>query len=171
MWVARLPSAPTLTLVRNVSMSIYSHNLDDDWTTELREWIKNNPIEIPNDAVWSYRGAIKGEKLHESTKQILRELNLGKKHTQESKDKISLALKGITTWNKGIPNSQIQKNKIANTLSKNWLVTFPDGKTEKVKNLKKFCKENNLYESCMYNVAKGKYKIHKGFTCQLVEDT
>ena len=148
-------------------MNIYSSTIDDDFIIELREWIKNNPIEIPEDAIWSY-GAIKGEKLHESTKQILREINLGKKHSDESKRKISESLKGIRPWNKGIPNSPHQKQKISNTLSKTWIVTFPNGKKEKIKNLKRFCQENNLYESAMYNIAKGKGVKHKGFTCQLV---
>ncbi len=49
---------------------------------------------------------------------------------------------------------------------KDWLVTFPSGKTMKIRNLEKFCRENNLRSSGMLNVVSGRSKTHKGFKCQ-----
>jgi hypothetical protein len=144
-------------------MNIYTE--ENDFLNELRNWCKNNTIELPKDSKQKY-GALKGEKLPESTKQILRDLNLGKKLTQETKNKISSSMKGIIPWNLGIPNSEDQRQKISNTLSKTWIITYPNGKTSIVKNLTKFCKENNLFQSNMIKVSQGKQKHHKGFICQ-----
>jgi hypothetical protein len=146
-------------------MNIYLPKNDDPFIIHLREWCKNNPLEIPKNATHSY-GGIPGEKLPESTKQILREINLGKKLSQETKIKQSIANKGKIPWNLGIPNNNSQKEKIANTLSKEWLIICPDGTKLLIKNLTKFCKENGLFQSGMINVSKGKQSNHKGFICQ-----
>jgi hypothetical protein len=149
-------------------MNIYSPDPSDEFFIEMREWMKNNPIEIPEGAKQHFGGGIKGEKMHESTKQLLREINLGKKASPETKLKQSLAKKGKTTWNKGIPNSETQKQKIKDKLSKEWLITYPDGQTIKIKNLTNFCNENNLFQSNMIKVSQGKQSHHRGFTCQPV---
>jgi hypothetical protein len=140
----------------------------DEFITQLKEWCKNNPFEIPKDAKHSY-GGIPGEKHHESTKQLLREINLGKKLSQETKKKQSDANKGKTPWNKGVPNYESQKQKISNTLSKEWIIIYPDGKEVLIKNLTKFCNENNLFQSNMIKVSQEKQSHHKGFTCRPAE--
>jgi len=146
-------------------MNIYSFNENDEFLIEFRKWCKNNPIEIPKDAVHNY-GGIPGEKMLESTKQVLREINLGKKHTEETKQKQSIANKGKIPWNLGISNSKKQKEKIAKTLSKEWLIICPDGTKLLIKNLTKFCKENGLFQSNMIKVSQGKQSNHRGFICQ-----
>lgn len=133
------------------------------------ESLKTHHFELPEDAKLTY-GGIKGEKLHESTKELLRQINLGKKHTEQTKNKISKTMKGIVPWNVGIPNSPEHKNKISNKLSREWLITYPDGMQIKIKNMDKFCKENGLFKSNMYKVAYGKQKHHRGFTCLPVQD-
>ena len=139
-------------------------------TDGIFESLKTHQFQLPEDAKITF-GGIKGEKLHESTKELLRQINLGKKHTEQTKNKISKTLKGIIPWNVGIPNSKEQKEKISNKLSKEWLITYPNGIQIKVKNLDKFCKENGLFKSNMYKVAYGKQKHHRGFTCLLVPGT
>jgi len=47
-------------------------------------------------------------------------------------------------------------------------VTSPEGDKYKVKNLKRFCRENNLNDGTMYDVAKGNQKSHKGWKCKYV---
>jgi hypothetical protein len=49
--------------------------------------------------------------------------------------------------------------------SKKYLVTDPNGNTHDVCGLGKFCVENGLSKACMYMVAKGKTKQHKGWVC------
>jgi group I intron endonuclease len=52
--------------------------------------------------------------------------------------------------------------------SKNYLITFPDGHKEIIKNLTTFCKKLNLDRRSMHRVISGKYKKHKGFRCEKV---
>jgi hypothetical protein len=83
--------------------------------------------------------------------------NLGRKCPEADKTKISQTLMGRkNTW----------KNKISESNSKVWLITKPDGNKITIKNLKKYCKENNLNSSKMSCVASGVRKHHKGHLCQ-----
>lgn len=58
------------------------------------------------------------------------------------------------------------KEKISNSISRNWLVIDKDGNESIIKNMKKFCKENNLSNSSMSQVASGKKEHHKGYRCK-----
>lgn len=49
------------------------------------------------------------------TKELLSKLNTGRKHTEEAKQKISKAFKGVTPWNKGIP--VVKETKLKASLS------------------------------------------------------
>lgn len=53
---------------------------------------------------------------------------------------------------------------------KDWLIFPPNNPPFRIKNLKKFCSENNLFDSCMCQVAKDKRKQHKGWRCKLIEE-
>ena len=61
-------------------------------------------------------------------------------------------------------------NKISESNSKNWLITKPDGNKIIIKNLEKYCKENNLQSSKMSLVASGIRNHHKGHLCQRMEN-
>ena len=54
--------------------------------------------------------------------------------------------------------------------SKSYIVTYPDGHKEIIKNLAKFCRENDLDPSAMFLVWKGKYKHHHNFKCRKIEE-
>jgi hypothetical protein len=67
------------------------------------------------------------------------------------------------------PKSTQAKINMANSMdkthSKNWLLISPDGIKFNITNLNKFCKLNNLNQSNMNQVALGKRKHHKRWTC------
>jgi hypothetical protein len=48
---------------------------------------------------------------------------------------------------------------------KSYTIMDPSGKKFNILNLNKFCRENNLDQSCMTSVAKGKRKQHKKYCC------
>lgn len=79
--------------------------------------------------------------------------------SKEVKNKISKAQLGIPR-----PKESIIKRTI--TRSKEWLIIFPNKEKQKIKNLNQFCRENNLNQSHMVQVAKGNYTNHKGFKCK-----
>ena len=62
------------------------------------------------------------------------------------------------------------KRKLREKNSKEYIITFPDSHTETIKNMKKFCENNNLIATAMSKVAMGKAKQHKGFSCVLVQN-
>tara|TARA_R110002126_G_C10066139_1_gene462155 strand:- start:64 stop:408 length:345 start_codon:yes stop_codon:yes gene_type:complete len=51
------------------------------------------------------------------------------------------------------------------SVSKHYLVTFPDGRLEKVFNLSKFCRQFGLSKAAMSQVSYGRVKQHKSFKC------
>lgn len=69
---------------------------------------------------------------------------------------------------KGIKKTEEHKLKISIARSKYWNVTKPDGSKELVKNLEKYCRDNNLSSSKMYCVANKTRNHHKGYVCERV---
>jgi len=66
-----------------------------------------------------------------------------------------------------IRKSEDYRKKLSESNSKiYYIVIFPTGKKQKIKNLSKFCCLHNLNVSNMVNVAKGNRSQHKGFCCQ-----
>jgi len=125
----------------------------------------------------------KGKKHSQEAKDKIRQSSTGRTHSQETKDNISKSKLGTKHHYYGKKLSTKHKNKmskaslghkkskshvqnIINAKSKLWLITFPDNHTEIIKNLTKFCKDNNLSQGNMCNVAHGKCKQHKGFKCK-----
>jgi hypothetical protein len=89
--------------------------------------------------------------------------NKGKKdcYSEETRKRISEGGKG----KHGGPKSEEHKKKTADTLSLTWQIIYPNGTIKIIKNLKQFCRDNNLSQGCMSLVAQGKQTPHKGFKC------
>lgn len=100
-----------------------------------------------------------GKILTENHKSNISQSNKGHITTQETKDKISKA-------NKGRKYTDEVKLKI---YCKKYIIIFPNGNKETIVNLKEFCKENNLHDSCMNKVSNGIQTHHKGFKCKKLE--
>ena len=65
----------------------------------------------------------------------------GRKHTEESKRKMSVNSKGKNTQ----PKTEEWKQKVSKSHSKTWSVTTPEGEILTVINLMKWCDEHNLH--------------------------
>jgi group I intron endonuclease len=75
--------------------------------------------------------------------------------------------KKISEGTKNKPKSEEHKKKIGDSNSKiTWQITFPNGEIKIIKNLRKFCRDNNLNHGHMLFVSTGKRKHHKGFKCK-----
>lgn len=109
----------------------------------------------------------------------------GKKHTEESKLKISKSKVGTKfpdklkpkvsqrtkeMWKTGIFSTQEFRKKLSNSLCKKEYELFD--KNKKVyytNNIATFSKEHNLDYSSMYKVVKGKLKSYKGWTGRVIK--
>ena len=76
--------------------------------------------------------------------------------SEETKLKMSAAAKGR------VPSEEHKKN-ISESKSKTWILIDPNGNQFNIKNLTKFCRENNLTQPIMSLVAKGEKNHHKGW--------
>ena len=126
-----------------------------------------------------------GRKMSEENKRKLREINFGKKHSEESKKKMSDSHKGrvykslteehkkkLSESNKGkhIITDEI-RNKISNSLcKKTYKLITPLGEELILKNITKFCKDNNLSLSGLRRTICGKKDNYKGWTGQVLND-
>lgn len=85
-----------------------------------------------------------GKPKSDETKLKIRLANLGKKHSAESKAKMSRSRAGVPTR----PCSEETKQKIGAKnkvrYSHKYLILFPDQRTEEIINLREFCKTYNL---------------------------
>jgi hypothetical protein len=99
----------------------------------------------------------------------------GKKHTEETKEKISKKNKGrklsneskrkISEFNKGKILSQETRNKVSDSRKKHYSFINPNGEIiEEYTTLLKFSKKYNLDNSTLSKVVKGVLTQHKGWT-------
>jgi len=97
-----------------------------------------------------------GKSQSEYQKRMTAKANKGKKLTEEHREKIRQ--KAI-----GRKQPQSQKDKVAAALSKEYIITDPDGNDIRIVNLREWCSKNGIDQGNMARVVKGKAKQHKGF--------
>lgn len=93
--------------------------------------------------------ALKGRKKTEAHRKAAALAKVGHRHTQASKDKMSARKKGK------LP-----------AVTKTYLVTWPDGRIEKVFNMAAFCREHDLSSPKMAQLNTGKLSHYRGFKVQ-----
>ena len=98
----------------------------------------------------------------ESKQQIREKRKLQGPPSLETLQKKSNSMKGK---NIGKKRTLEQNLKSAEKLSLEYVVTNPEGESFKIKNMKKFCRENNLNSAHMFQVAKGNKNHYKKWTC------
>lgn len=104
----------------------------------------------------------KGKKMLEKTRKALFKSNIGRIPSKESKMKIA-----HTRKERGIKPSKKAISKLIESNSKEYIITDPFGVIFNIKNLSKFCRENNLEVKNMSALACGKGKFHRGWKCSL----
>jgi hypothetical protein len=115
----------------------------------------------------------KGHKHSEETKKKLSESSKGQFFSDETRKKMSESAKGRIrseeTRNKlsealtGRKLSEEHIFKMSELRSKTWTFIDPNGNKVLIKNLAKFCRENNLGQASMCCVAKDKRRSYKGW--------
>ena len=92
--------------------------------------------------------------------------------TEETRNKMSQARKGIDPWNKGKQTGQVVWNKgktgIPAGRQDDFVLTTPEGNDLEITNLRKFCRENDLNYKCMREVVAGNQRQHRGWKARRV---
>lgn len=94
--------------------------------------------------------------------------------SEEVKKKISSSLKGHQHSNKSKKKMSVShtgkkySQKRIDKVSQDWKITTPAGKVITIRNLRKFCRENNLLPSKMSEVAASKSSHHKNYRCEKI---
>lgn len=101
-----------------------------------------------------------GKQHSRETREVMSLVRTGKIQTQETKDKRAKARTGKKC-------SEETKIKIGLSSAKTYFLISPDNIKREIRNLRKFCSENNLKSDTMYDVVRGKQKQHKGWRLNL----
>lgn len=104
--------------------------------------------------------------------------NLGSKASEKTRRKMSEAHSGVErsgefrlAMSKAAQSrSREHLDKIRLSLSKQWILTSPDGERMIVRNMTEFAKAHNLQPAKLYTVAKGERSHHKGWKAERYED-
>lgn len=105
--------------------------------------------------------ANRGRKMPEQHSQRLRGIWTGRKHSIESRMKMSESAEKRKASDSTRSKMSISMKKISG--DKVFRFISPDGDRFDVVNMRQFCKENDLASGHMYNVASGKAAAHKGW--------
>lgn len=81
------------------------------------------------------------------------------------KDNNTGVLRNLTDGGKGTAQ-HIKHQNIIDNISYYWVVKFKDNQPEVIKNLREFCRRNNLDQSTMRRLANGECIQHKGYQCR-----
>ena len=122
----------------------------------------------------------RGFKQSQSSIEKRRQKLLGKSLSEEHKQKISKAHKGkvlsketidkMIAYRTGRNLSESCRQKISESHSKNtYELKNENGITLVIKNLSKFCKENNLSQGYFSRMIKGERKTYKGWTIKVLD--
>lgn len=140
-------------------------------TEETKQVLREKTLKLLEDPEFRKTRSQAGEKNGMYGSKRFGELNpmFGKKQSDQTKKKISDKAKeryskGFVNCNKGKKLSEETKKKISEKNSKLYVIRHPNGNIIQIKNLTKYCLENNLNYIMMIRVSKGLVKKHKGYT-------
>jgi hypothetical protein len=85
--------------------------------------------------------------------------------SEETRQKMSVAKKGLPSWNTGKPNTWTAEHR-----SITYIVTTPNGEELTVTNLSAFARDHNLSQGTLRMTAIGQRQSHKGFKCRFATD-
>lgn len=181
---------------RNENMKGKPPNIE--FTPERREAIRRRRLGKKASAETRQKisAAHQGKKMPPKSEETLRRMSeaqkgkpspmKGKKHSEESKEKIRQKLKDTPpvfteerrasisqrtkeSWANGVFSTEKYREQLSQSLCKHqYELVSPDGKVHVITNIAKFAKERNLDYSSLYKVMRGKLKSYKGWTGRVI---
>lgn len=124
--------------------------------------------------------ALMGHVVSVETRAKISAAHKGKKSSPDAIEKRAARLRGrklspahiqkISAIHKGKKLKPEQVHQMAEVNSRDYIVTSPDGIEIRVRNLSRFCRDNNLSNKALSNVAYGLSTHHKGWKCRRVNE-
>ena len=125
----------------------------------------------------------KRKRISESVKQAIAEQGSwweGRHHSEESNERNAEAHRGVVlsevtraklaVVNTGKIESQVTKDKIGKALATvEYEITHPDGHTERILNLRQFCRDHGLNQGNLTKTSTGKLGQHKGYRAKRLD--
>lgn len=145
---------------KSFKWSVLENNINPkDLNEKEVYWIKK--LDTFKNGYNSTSGGGQGVELSEEHKRKIGFANKGNKLSEET-------IKRRTESRKGYRPSKKTIAKQVDKISQLWEIIDPKGITFMIKNLSKFCRENNLNNGCMAKVASVKEgrRQHKGWKCK-----
>ncbi len=144
---------------RKISEANKGRKLSIEASRKISEASKGRDFSIQIEAM---RKAATGRKRSKEERAATAAFWTGRKHREGSKLKMSVSASRRRA-------SDDTKKKMSEAIRAakgdvEYSFAGPDGESVKTRDLKHFCKENNLSRSHMYNVHNGKAKAHKGWS-------
>ena len=158
-------------------------DIDDNNLLDEREkyWIKFYDAVKNGFNIKEGGKCARGYKQSQSSIEKRRQKLIGKSLSNEHKEKLSEAHKGkilsretvdkMIAYRTGKNLTESCKEKISQSHSKNtYELNNKDGTKFVIKNLSKFCKENNLHQSAFVRIMRGERKYHKDWTIKKLDN-
>lgn len=127
-----------------------------------------------------HKAKLRGRKHSDETKEKCRQIWLGKSLSDEHRAKIGRANRGRKHTDEARVKMSAksrhtcimtpeQRARAANTRAKEYVVTTPEGDEIRIRNMRKFCRENGLEQALMAAVLRGRQSHHRGYTARHAE--
>ena len=182
---------------RNENMK--GRTLNVEFTPERREAIRQRRLGQKASAKTRQKmsAAHKGKKMPQKSEETLMRMSKaqkgkpspmkGRKHSEESKEKMRQALKAnppIFTeerrksisrrtkdaWTNGVFSTEEYRERLSQSLCKRqYELVSPIGEIYTIANIVEFAKEQNLDYSSLYKIVRGKLKSYKGWTGRIID--
>lgn len=144
----------------------YSAPRTEEWNRKISE--SNKGKNFLEESIKRRAEKLKGKHLSESHKKKI-SLSLSNRiRTEEHKRNLSKALKGrkLTEEQKAIHMKYLRPDP-----GEFYEIITPEGEKIVIRNLAKFCRENNLSKQNLGQVALGKRKSHKSYKAHFLDQT
>lgn len=143
--------------------TVRNDHTKERYNSKLYEYHRKGISKILSDQMSGEGNPMYGKSHSTETK-----IKIGKKNSRKTLTEEGRKRKSEYTKNNNPMHNPIHLEKCALNHCKTWEITDPNGVKFVIKNLKKFCKDNNLHDGNMSSVASGRLNHYKKWKCKII---
>ena len=142
-----------------ISKKMLGHKVSEETRKKISFYSKNRSEET----LEKIGKSSKGRTLSEETRKKISIANKGKKKPKGHGEKVSIAKKGKPSSLRGRIMPKDHREKIGKSNEKTFYFINPEGQLIEIKNLMKYCEDNNLTRGCFYQLLRGERLEYRGW--------